>query len=1266
MCKMNKILKIFGISALVLVLVCYAAFLFVLPNAVDINQYKEFIQNAAKEQAKLNVDFSNAKIITTPLLGAGVKVDDLSVKLPDDTVLLSADSIKTRISLPSLLLLTVKVSCFEVENPFVNLEIENDKNFKIMTLVQNIINEAKQEQMGKVKPQSESPVFNPEIIRIKVPNIKFKNYKLLINDLKSSHYLTLQGNELSLGYFNGKRASVKGDAEFLSDENKNIFATFDINTFLPKFEKALDEEDDEAERVEFPFVNPVTMYRKYDLKTNIDTKLRINSGKNDITSYGHLNIDGLTLKVADINVPESYLHVKTFGKNVSLDTDLNISEKAKINLLGNFKYGRYPHMDMSVKTGKIYFDDLLSFTKAVLDSLDIKHELNTIGVNGYIESDAYIKTNFKKLKSDGLIRIKDGVLNIKNMGRVISDANINILLNNNILDVKNSSLYLAGSKISLNGQIDNKSVTNLKIKTENLSLPVIFKAFAPKEIKNTYSVNSGRLNLQVMISGKLKNAAADVYFSLKNLSIDDSNKTFRISDDVLEGKLLANQKTLTAGIENNNFAVDLIPTKSKISLPKLNIRISDGNIEIDENKILINDKSFISFVGNIVNYQKPKSILLDLNGQLNTSDIIKIIGSENKKFINSSGVIPVKLSFKGNSRKQTSVFEIIADNKNYFTPADIDKLSGESTLIRSVIDFKPNRIKIKDTGVYTRKITTDEKGNEKVHLTEVIGVDGTIAQDTINLIKINIPHPLSGKIYMFPKSSFEIDRTRAFVYGKTNYPRIRGRFKVDNISIPELLLGLNEADLRLNGTKAELLLNKLTLNGSEIDIKTLFKIIQTGTFDIEKLSVYSKSTDVDKTMKVAEAAGKYFPPSASSAQTSSSADIPLKISEGKVDIKYLKTGNIQVYNTKSNMVLEKNVLFLNKLTADVFDGSVSGDISTNLITSLLNIKMKGQNINVDKAMVDAAGMKDTLSGKTDFNVDLSLKGATYEEQMRTMKGTVNFHAKDGQFGPFGKIENLIIAENIRESEVFKTALGGVINRLATIDTTHYNDLAGRITFKDGICGIEEITSSGNVLMLHIFGDFDLLHNTIDMKIRAKMTSIITELLGPIAAVNPVQLLNSAAGTNIVTAKAFSFFCETLSEDEINTIPSFENKYIDTAANANRFQLVAKGDVAKPLTLIKSFKWITTQVDFDKATALIASLPEQQEDSTAQTIEELIAENAALEKEKKTFKYKITHLFSQKDRKKKTQNTDEKSLDAIRDSEAETTTESAETDAKSEN
>ena len=176
----------------------------------------------------------------------------------------------------------------------------------------------------------------------------------------------------------------------------------------------------------------------------------------------------------------------------------------------------------------------------------------------------------------------------------------------------------------------------------------------------------------------------------------------------------------------------------------------------------------------------------------------------------------------------------------------------------------------------------------------------------------------------------------------------------------------------------------------------------------------------------------------------------------------------------------------------------------------------------------------------------------------------------------------------------------------------------------GVCHLDPITSLGNVLTLHIFGDFDVVKNYADMKVRAKMSSIISKVLGPLKAINPVNLMNSAASMNIVTAKAFSLFCEVVPESELATLPAFENSYVDSGAA--KFQLKVKGDAAKPLTLVKSFKWLSSKAEFDAAESFIESLPEQVEGSTATTIDEVIAEAKALEEEKKTLKYKVKHLF----------------------------------------
>lgn len=1225
---MKKIFKHLGFIALGVIILAYAGFLFVLPNVINLNQYLPEVQKLAKEQAKLDVNLENVKVITTPLLGAGVKAENISVKLPDNSVLFSAESVKTRISLPSLLLLTVKVSCCEIEKPFVNLEIVNDENFKVVKLVEDLLNAGKEQSLeeGRQTVQAEGFKFNPAWIRIKVPAVKLNNYKVLVNDLKSKHYLDLHGEQLVLGYFNGKSAKVKTYAELFSDENKNITANVDINTFLPPIEPSLDSEDDPAERIEIPFVNPVTMYRNYDLKANLDTKLRIRNHNDNLTSYGHFDINNISLKVGNLKLPESYFRAKTFGSTVDLDTNIFPAQNQNLQLLGKLNYGHHPRMDMSIKTAEIKFNDLIILSRAFLDSLHIYNELAQVKAEGTLQSDCYIKTNFKKLTSTGSILVKNGGLSVRNIGNVISKANINVKLDNNVLDIRNSSLLVGNNPITVDGKIDKQSVADINISAKKIPLPILFNAFAPKDIRSAYNFKSGNASFDLGLKGKLKEAVAGVKFAVANLNISDKNMV--VANNNLNGEFFLQNNELAGKVDNTDFSLSIPQTKSRIAVPKFNLELAENNITIGENKILFNDKSTLNYAGSIIDYNKLKSLSFTTYGNVHTDDLIKLIGREFKPYIHSNGTIPVKVTFDGNKHKQTLFAQALADKSNFITPVDFSNVSGANTSLQTVVDFKPNRIKIKKTGLFTRTISIDEKGNEIVHLNEVLGLDGTIAGKRINLLKITMPKALNGKIYVFPKSNFDV-AGKAYIFGETSSPRLRGGFNVTNLSIPELLLTLRNADLKFRGHEADFDVQDLLLNGSDIQAKGSISLLPSSVLNLLNLDVSSRYLNVDKLMNVSDKAMKYVPQSGSASSSSASADIPVVVRNGSINFARIITGNIDVRNTTGRISLARNIFYLRNLRTNVFKGRVNGNISMNLLTTLLKVKVNGQGVDVEQALLNTANMKDTLSGTASFSTDISLKGATYEEQVKSLAGKVNFTVKDGQFGPFGKIENLIIAENIRESQFFQTALGGVISGLTTIDTTHFSDLSGELTFKDGICHIEPITSLGNILSLHIFGDFDILRNYADMKVRARMASLISNLLGPIGAINPANLINSAASLNVVTAKAFSIFCEMVPEDEMTIIPSFSNKYVDNSAT--KFQLVVRGDVAKPLTLIKSFKWLATETQYQDAVDYVNSIPDPVEGSEGETIEQAVQEHEALEAEKKTLKYKVLHLFDKEEK-----------------------------------
>ena len=1231
---MKKFFKILGIIILVFIAILYICFLFVLPRKIDLSKYNEDIKKIVSEQANLNLEYENLSLITTPALGAGIKADNLKVKLPDESVILSSDSIKVAVSIPKLLLYTIKVPVAEFENPFINAEImKNGEDYKLVKHIENIINEKKQASFGekKIEEEEKNSLIDFDKIKIIIPNVKLNNYKILITDLATDNYLDLHGEKLSLGYFNRKRIKVKTQAELFSNKQKNVDLNIDVSTFLPDPSPKLDTEDDPAERTDFHFLNPVTTYQNYDLKTNINSKIKIYRNKEgEISSYGYINIDDLAMKISTIQLPKSYFHIKTFGTNVDVDTNLRTTESENIQILGKLNYGKHPNTDINIKTAIIHFENLFSLSKAFLDSLNIPNELNQYKPNGTLEADCTIKTNFRKLKSTGFIKIKDGSLAVRNLGEILSKMNINIILNDNILDILDSKLSVSNSEIKINGTIDEKSNTDINIKTDKLPISPLFNAFANKEMRNKYVLKAGTLSSSIKLNGKMKEAISDIIIYLNDLNFSDKSNSFNIVNKSLSFKLNYEAKTqnLFAVLKNKGFNFVQPKTNSKISIPETNAEIYDNNIEISPNLIHFNDKSAIVFSGIINNYLKPENINFTLQGSVNTEDIIKFIGQEMKPYIHSKGTIPIKVTMIGNAVKQTFLAQALADENNFITPIDFDKLQNLKTSLQAKIDFKPGRIKIKDTGLFTRASVVAEDGSESVILNQIIDVDGTIEGDTINLLKIDIPKNLTGKLFVFNNSAFNIEATKLFVYNKIYNPLYKGSLRIKDIKIPELYTSVDSLDLTLIEDKLNFALSKILFALSDLNINGIYNL-KSEKPAINNLNITSDYINVDNISVVTGSLEKYLPKTTSSTKQQGQNNIPIVVQNGSIDLKKILTGNIEVFNTKSQLTLNNNILALRDLTTDIFKGKVAGRVLVDLISMAIDTDLQGKNINVEKALLDSSGVKNSLSGTADFNSKLTINGAskTPEEQMKGIKGDINFIIKNGQFGPFGKLENLILAENIRESKFFQTALGGIINSLATIDTTHFSELVGAIQLKDGICKIDPITSKGNAMNIHILGNFDILKNYADMKVRIKLTSIISDLLGPLNAINPVNLVNSAASMNVVTAKAFSLFCETVPEEEINILPKFDNAYVDKSAT--KFQLGVRGDAAKPLTLIKSFKWLATPMQFAMAKEFADSLPDVEEGEENATIEQA----RALEEEKKTFKYKLKHFFKKKQIKK---------------------------------
>ena len=1211
---MKKYLKIAGYAFAGILVFLYLAFLFILPQTIKLDNYKSDLQKLVTDNTGLSIDYDNIKIITSPLLEAGVKTSNLKITLPDGSVVFSADKIKGKVFLPALLWMHVRVTCAEIDSPNLNIEIFNSEKFKVAKVYEDLVNKKREER--RLNPPEELATdknqlpFDISKIKVTVPALNLNNYSAVIDDNAAAHKLTLRGKQLKVGYFNGKKVKLKTESEFLSDEDTNITANLNVESFLPKFSPAAkDEEDDEAVFA-LPFINPVTEYRKYNLKSNINSKLKIKQNQKDhkIHMNGFVNIEDTTVTLSGLQLPKSHFKLQAKGTKANIDTNLFVTNNEYLKLFGDIDYGKNPYIDLSLKSSKVHFSNILNIARAYLDTAHIKNDIDNIKASGYLFSNANLKTDFTDIISSGKIIIRDGNIADKNIGLLFNDIHANLFFDDNMFKIVDTHVDVNKRPVEISGKIDSNSIANFSIKGDKIPLPSLYKAFAPKDVKQNYNLNSGFLTIDSKVTGEIKDIAAIFKADLDNLLIKDKAGNFVLSNKSLHFGVANYAGEIKGRLKNSGLNLTLQKTASVIRDDMLIADIDKGLISVNPSTVKINRTSAIKFNGTIKNYLSTPDIYFVADGSAASADLGMLLGRESIPYFDIKGNIPVKAKFTSKNDNVKFVAQAKANEANYITPVKINDLIGKQTIFQLRAEKKGDTLKLKRSGIFTKRADAKFDNNLSKNMNgarEIVGIKAIVSnlntEPFINLFKISIPKDLDGTICIFKKSKFKFGG-HLFAFGKVAKPHINGHFEVRNLTIPEVYTSVRQSNVDLGPRNIDINIMNINANGSDFNVymKSNWDLIAKSM--LSEVKVNSSVVNVDKLTKVSEAATKYVP-SAPKNATAESSNIPVEIKNGSIKLNKIVSGGITATNTTGRISLFKNVFYINKLKTYVFDGQVYGDASMNLVTTELNAKVKGKEFNVEKMLDEAMQMKDTLSGNMHFIADISMKGVSMEEQMKSLKGFVDFNIKDGTLGPFGKFENFLMAENIRENAFFSSTIGSVITNLVTIDTAHFNDLFGRLTFKNGIASIAPIKSQGNVMSMYIAGDMNLLDNSADIKVRGKLASAFSDKLGPLSNINPVNLIKHTPGLNVVAAKTFAIFCQEVSEEELKAIPELGKGRTDE--NATKFQIVLRGDTRKPLKMIKSFKWLALNSEIQSAQDFVDTIPTPVEGEEGLSVDELI-------------------------------------------------------------
>lgn len=294
------------------------------------------------------------------------------------------------------------------------------------------------------------------------------------------------------------------------------------------------------------------------------------------------------------------------------------------------------------------------------------------------------------------------------------------------------------------------------------------------------------------------------------------------------------------------------------------------------------------------------------------------------------------------------------------------------------------------------------------------------------------------------------------------------------------------------------------------------------------------------------------------------------IVKGSGTLKKFVSGGIVAENLSSDFNLTNNVFYLKNLKGDAFDGKVDGNISYNISNGHIGVDFKGSGMNAENAIAGAAGLKNALSGKLNFNAKVTLHGATDKEMMQNLKGSATFDISDGTLGNIGRFENMLFAQNLQSNSIIKAAVNSVSSLPVIKNTAEFKTINGNLTFANGWATLNPITTSGPSMAYYITGRYNLLNATANLTVLGRISAEVVSLLGPLGDLSVTKLTSYIPKFGALTGNLINALTSDPKKEKISSIPALSSGN----ANYKDFKVTFNGGV-ESRSSVKSFKWLST-------------------------------------------------------------------------------------------
>lgn len=791
-----KRLNIVLLSILSLFVTLYLAFLFVLPYSIDLNKYSPQITKIIQENTGFQVELKGLKIKTAWNLSAGALIDKTDLKYPTGKKFAQINNLQIKLSLLPLFFKEIKIKKISADKVLLNLESDDKDEF----LLKNYSNE------NSAKNHSFSLKYSDNM-----PDFYVKKYRISI--IHENDNYSVKGDNLNISDFVlNKQFKIKTSGDLFLNGRKQITYNFSIHSKVFPKTKA-------------QTTNIIKIFEdlyKYNINANIGADLTIKDNKegNETDINGKIDLDKISFTFGNKIFPQSNLKLIFNGDKAKINASLHVDKNSKAIITGFFKTGKNKSIDLHVISDKINIEDILLIVKAMSKPFGI-NDFHNISAKGLLKADFNVKSDFKKIKSSGYLKIKNANITNKLYKVLLSSVNADIDFSQDSVHIKQANANLNGQPIIIKGTIDKKAIADISVLAENLQLKSVLLALGKTQILKENDILAGEVDIKGTLKGRLDKASGKVNVIVNNANL--KNKQTKTQIKLVKAVLSTNENNGTGKLtdlkiypsNSNNYSVISAPTvslnfnkkdlnieKTYLYIDNIKANLSGKISNIDSNPVLnpvtISIPNQISVP--IKGYAKSKIVLkgtMNLNGNLNAP---QIQGSFNIPMIN---IPSMSMIIQNTTLKFDKVITINCPNLKIANSlmrlnAEINKDISKGFIAKNV-NFIADNIDLNTITPLFKNLPNNSNSN----LT-ILNGKGTIAKFRVGgITSSNVTSDITLKNNVLHLNNVLSDAYYGKVAGDISYELANNQIRLNlqgrNLSANPALIGLTGRNDDING-----------------------------------------------------------------------------------------------------------------------------------------------------------------------------------------------------------------------------------------------------------------------------------------------------------------------------------------------------------------------------------------------------------------------------------------------------------------------------------